>query len=283
MSVEVKSLYVFPHVRLKSCRIICLCVLLLIAGCSSINMGELAQENGFTRQVFPCETFDLVGYMRGSGQTLHVYIEGDGKAWLSRNRPSFDPTPDRPISFLLASRSSSPAVLYLSRPCQFIDGEGRRNCITPFWTSARFSKPVVHDMGQAIDEAMRMAGATELVLVGYSGGGAIAMLLAAERTDVRLVVTVAGNLDHDFWTRLHGVSPLRDSLNPANYAHALERVRQVHIVSDADEIVPPEVAKCCLDRMSDASNAKLIILQFLGHTGEWEEVVPGILDRQNKE
>lgn len=246
-------------------------------------MGALARDAGFSKQVFPCETFDLVGYVRGNGRTLHVFLEGDGKAWLSRNRPSGDPTPGRPTAFLLASKSTASPVLYLARPCQFTEDGECRNCITPFWTSARFSEPVVHDMGQAIDQAMRLTGADRLVLIGYSGGGAVALLLAARRHDVAMVVTVAGNLDHAYWTRLHHVSPLRDSLNPVDRLPDLERVRQVHIVSREDAVMPPCVAEQFLERMADPGKAEIIILPSPGHGGPWEDVVPAILDSLNME
>lgn len=49
---------------------------------------------------------------------LTIYIEGDGLAWLSRARPSDDPTPNHALGLQLALRHPDNAVAYLARPCQ---------------------------------------------------------------------------------------------------------------------------------------------------------------------
>ena len=49
-------------------------------------------------------------------------------------------------------------------------------------------------MATALETWLKKKGYSELVLIGYSGGGALAMLLA-ERIRVRAVITVAANLD----------------------------------------------------------------------------------------
>jgi hypothetical protein len=66
---------------------------------------------------------------------------------------------------------------------------------------------VISASNQAVDALKQRYGAQEIVLVGYSGGGAVAALVAARRTDVVRLVTVAGNLDHLAWTHLHSVPP----------------------------------------------------------------------------
>jgi len=269
----------FPFKSTKKSWLILLLVLVSsLPSCTpSFSPKSLADQHGFTEHIFHAETFDVMGYLRGDDGLLRVYIEGDGKAWLSQSRPSSDPTPDNPVSFQLAVADDYPAVLYIARPCQFIEGEQRRNCITPFWTSARFSEPVIHDLDQVLDQAKSIASAQRLELVGYSGGGAVALLLAVRRNDVDMVVTIAGNLDHDFWTNIHKVSPLRDSLNPADYAMELQSVEQVHIVSTDDSIVPPSVARSYVSKMSDTLKVQIITVDGVGHTDEWDEVVPGIL------
>lgn len=66
-----------------------------------------------------------------------------------------------------------------------------------------------------MDALKQRFGATRLTLVGYSGGAAVAALLATRRNDVARLVTVDGNLDHRAWTAHHRVTPLTGSLNPA--------------------------------------------------------------------
>ncbi|SMF34707.1 alpha/beta hydrolase [Desulfovibrio gilichinskyi] len=253
--------------------------LFVFSGCTSFSPRLFAEQHGFLEHIFVADTFDIAGYMRGKSSILRVYFEGDGKAWLNRRRPSTNPTPQNPVSFYLAAVDTNPAVLYLARPCQFVEGPHLRSCSTPFWTSARFSEPVIHDLNQALDQAKSLVGAKILELVGYSGGGAVALLLAARRDDVDLVVTIAGNLDHDYWTRYHHVSPLRDSLNPADYAVQNQVIKQVHIVSTEDLIIPPSVSQSYLSKMNETSMVRIVTVHGVKHMDDWSQVVPSILKK----
>lgn len=78
-------------------------------------------------------------------------------------------------------------------------------------------------------------------LIGYSGGGVLAALIAARRTDVRRIVTVAANLDLAVWTRTLGVDAMRNSLDPAREADRIEAIPQYHLAGASDEAVPPSV------------------------------------------
>ena len=252
---------------------------LFLSGClGKYSADAFAGRHGFDPRVSHGETFDLKWYLRGSGPVLRAYIEGDGKAWLTRRRASSDPTPGGPGVFELAVADTSAAVAYLARPCQFTENGERRNCHSPFWTSARFSEPVVSDMSAALDNAMRASGAHRLELVGFSGGGAVALLVAARRDDVDLVVTLAGNLDHAFWTAHHHVSPLRDSLNPADFADRLQGVPQIHIVSLDDDVIPPAVVRSYVDRMEDPSRVRIVTVHGVEHTGDWRRVLAPVLE-----
>jgi pimeloyl-ACP methyl ester carboxylesterase len=132
-------------------------------------------------------------------------------------------------------------VVYLARPCQFVDTDAP-GCAQRYWTEARFAPEVVGATGQAIDVLKRHAGARRLMLVGYSGGGAVAALVAARRDDVERLVTVAGNLDHRTWAAFHHLSPLTESLNPADEVDALRRIPQLHFVGSRDTVIPPRQA-----------------------------------------
>ncbi|BDQ34354.1 alpha/beta fold hydrolase [Pseudodesulfovibrio portus] len=252
---------------------------LFLSGCRGTFPADgFAGRQGFVPRVSHGATFDLKWYLRGTGPVLRAYIEGDGKAWLNRRRPSTDPTPAEATAFALAARDTGPAVAYLARPCQFTNSDERRNCSPVFWTSARFSEPVVSDLSLVLDQAMHAAGARRLQLVGFSGGGAIALLEAARRDDVELVVTVAGNLDHAFWTGLHRVSPLRDSLNPADFARRLQSVDQIHIVGADDAVMPPAVVESYIGRMDDPSRVRVVTVRGVAHTDDWGPALSAVLE-----
>jgi dienelactone hydrolase len=254
---------------------------IIVSGCArKFPVRSFSGKHGFTEEIFSGGTFDLKWFWRGQGDVLRVYIEGDGKAWLSRSRPSSDPTPDDAAAFRLAAADTGPAVMYLARPCQFVDGEQARNCIVPFWTSARFAEPVIQDASQALDAAKRLTGARRLELVGYSGGGAVAVLLAARRDDVDLIVTVAGNLNHALWTDMHGVSPLLDSLNPVDVACRVQSIRQVHIVSVDDEVIPPAVVESYVRAMTDTSMVRIVTVKGVEHDSDWREAFAAVFADQ---
>ena len=71
------------------------------------------------------------------------------------------------------------------------------------------------------------------MLVGYSGGGVLAVLIAERLDNVAAVITVGANLDTDAWTRHHGYLPLTGSLNPAS-STAEHRWPETHLYGARD-------------------------------------------------
>jgi hypothetical protein len=169
---------------------------------------------------------------------LTVYIEGDGAEWRGRYRPPADPTPTNALTLRLALRDPGARVAYLGRPCQYLDEEALAECPSSFWILGRYGEAALTIVDAAIDKLMITARAAHVNLVGFSGGGVIATLLAARRNDVACVVTLASPLDTTAWTRELGVSALTDSFNPVDFAGRLRFVAQWHFAAAKDEIVP---------------------------------------------
>jgi hypothetical protein len=205
----------------------------------------LATNRNWRQIVLPEPGFDLVAYSatgQAAGDLLTVYIEGDGLAWIDRDEPSANPTPLNPVALRMALAQPDGNAVYLARPCQFVDAN-LADCSRHYWTDRRFAPEVIAAMNAAVESLKLRYGATSVVLVGYSGGGAVAALIAARREDVSLLVTVAGNLDIDAWSALHRASPLDGSLNPSNEIQRLSRVRQLHFVGGDDHNVPPDLVQ----------------------------------------
>ncbi len=239
---------------------------------------SIAKKHEWKALSFDVEAFVLKGYAKdGPGKDLVVYIEGDGRAWISHGVPSDDPTPKDPLALRLAVMDPAPKVLYIGRPCQYTSPRSMRTCEYRFWTIARFSLPAVEAMCIALTQAKKALKADRLHLIGYSGGGAMAVLLACRRTDVASVMTVAGNLDHDAWTRHHEVTPLYDSLNPADVAVLIRDCPQVHFFGSGDEIVPPFVVRSFVNRMGDPFGARLVEIPEFDHDCCWIKAWPGLL------
>lgn len=175
------------------------------------------------------------------GETLAVYIEGDGLAWLNPSQPSADPTPVSPLLLQLALAQREGKAAYLARPCQYAEA-GALPCAQRYWTDGRFAAEVIDAMDRALDQLKAHQGARALVLVGYSGGGAVAALLAARRSDVTRLVTIAGNLDHRAWTAYHRLTPLDASLNAADQAERLAATPQIHWIGGRDTVMPAALA-----------------------------------------
>ena len=83
-----------------------------------------------------------------------------------------------------------------------------------------------------------IASTTSLQFFGYSGGGVIATLMAADFPQTTRLVTVAAPLDVDGWTTRHGYARLEGSLNPMLEPPLSPAIAQLHVVGGADDVVP---------------------------------------------
>jgi pimeloyl-ACP methyl ester carboxylesterase len=99
-----------------------------------------------------------------------------------------------------------------------------------------------------VHQVKARAGARRVRLVGGSGGGVLAALVAGRRGDVAGLVTVAAPLDLAAWTQSQGLSPLTPSLNPAD-SPAMPDVPQAHLFGRYDPVVRPETASAAARRL----------------------------------
>ena len=267
-----------------------LCVLAGLGGCTSFaslwNTRDfaqgLAEAQGFEMEAIEAGAFTLTIFHKGLDEpsgTLAVYIEGDGRAWIAPTVVSRDPTPRDPIGLRLAVLDQRRSVLYVARPCQYTRGDP--NCQPKYWSSHRFAEEVVEATDTAITRVLARSGPRAVGLVGYSGGGAVAALVAARRTDVAWLVTIAGNLDHESWTRHHGVSPLEGSLNPRDFARELSALPQLHWVGERDVVVPPAIARSYASGLAHSRNPRVEVVPGYGHDCCWVETWPEMLCRQD--
>lgn len=252
-----------------------------LAGCVRDDVvADMAADTTAWRRLDAAGPLPAVGWVRGQADTLHIYIEGDGVAYSTPTKPSLDPTPITPGSLLLAKRDNAPSVAYLGRPCQYVTGP---TCSNENWTTGRFSSRVIQTENKLVDAAKAMAGARTIVLIGFSGGGAVAALLAGQRTDVIALITVCGNLDHSVWTQMHNVTPLHGSLNPADDAARLSALPQVHFLGGADTNVTRAVTESFVSRLGPGARATIQVVPALPHGGEdWAEAWPGLLDQAHE-
>ncbi|ABK45638.1 conserved hypothetical protein [Magnetococcus marinus MC-1] len=251
-------------------KIVIFCWAVLLPGCMLSTQERLqqvdnqAEQVGLHRAWVDGGSFDIwtASRLTQPEQPITVYIEGDGFAWVTRYRPSDDPTPHLPIAWQLAREDPAPNLLYLARPCQYsmaVQGKAR-GCRVPIWTHQRFSAEVLETMQSALLELLSRAHAesASLNLVGFSGGAAIAALLAESgRFNVRSLQTVSANLDHRALTRWHGVSEMQGSLNPMDGVAALRNIPQRHLVGAEDTITPPKLVAQVVQRIGHCATLSI--------------------------
>lgn len=238
----------------------------------------LAGKAGWKHELIATDDFDLLSYKPGTTREtllLTIYIEGDGLAWINATTPSLDPTPVNPLALKLALLDKEPSA-YLARPCQYVSGQNRRNCSAKFWTSHRFASEVIHATNQAIDKLKAEVGAQKLILVGYSGGGAVAALVAAQRRDISRLITIAGNLDHATWTRLHHVTPLTGSLNPADLWERLQSIPQTHFAGAKDAVIEEHITRAYTKNFAPNPQIQVIVIPNFDHHCCWEQRWPAL-------
>lgn len=243
--------------------------------------SRYALEHGLQPVSFQTDSFLLSGFLKKTEVAeplLHVYIEGDGLAWLDRQTLSADPSPKHPTALQLAVQDPAAQVLYLARPGQFSETTAAA-CSPRYWSSHRYSREVAQGIGAAIDQIKRETAAQSIAIVGYSGGGVIGALLAAFRDDVDWLLTVAANLDIEAWTDLHQVSPLPDSLNPADYTAALATIPQIHLVGGEDELVPESVIRSYRNGFQNPLFFQVWVVPEYSHRCCWVRNWPAWLDR----
>jgi hypothetical protein len=216
--------------------------------------------------------FDLLSYRRLSdpdAELLTVYIEGDGFPWVTRTELSDDPTPRVDRVLKLAVQDKQGNVAYLARPCFYLPADELASCPSDLWSLARYGEDVVAALDVALDELKSAAGATQLRLIGVSGGGVLAALLAGRRDDVGSLITVTANLDHAVWTARNGVTPMRDSLNAADVAQDIQDIPQVHFVGGDDTNVMLADVEAYTARMSDRAQSQVIVVPGQAHVCCW--------------
>lgn len=241
---------------------------------------RIATPSFMLHRNIPAGQFMFTTYERvhQKGKPATVYIEGDGVAWVSKKRPSLDPTPRNPVALHLASRDMSPNVIYLARPCQFSGMTAEEApCDTKHWTGERFSPEVIASMNAALENIKKKYDIPAFNLVGFSGGGAVAALLAAEREDVASLRTVAGNLDHEALNRMHGVSPMPRSLNAADVASQIAHIPQHHFIGEWDEVITPAVYDSFRAAAGPSTCMRSSMVREVDHETGWVNIWPTLL------
>lgn len=249
-------------------------------------MQHAAKKVAFSYSQIDTSHFSLVSFQKINFQSkkeIHIYIEGDGFSWANAYRPSKDPTPKNSLVFQLALADPAQSVIYLARPCQYLLSKNKIQCTPSLWTSHRYSSDVVKTMSEAIDQVSSSLGSgVNIHLFGYSGGGALAALLTAQRQDISRLITINANLDHLAWTQYHHDTSLFGSENPVSIAKDIALVPQLHFFGTEDKIVPFITTQSFFEQHVGASNSHVQSIDSFDHSCCWLRDWPILLERASR-
>lgn len=245
--------------------------------------SQLTERAGFERTIIDSGQFQLVTFSRftDTNAPLTFYIEGDGHAFVTPSRISKNPTPHNPIGLqLAASDTRSKNIVYIARPCHYHIEGADPGCSSKYWVSHRYSESVVASLNGAVEQLQLEHGFPRVELVGFSGGGALALLIASRRSDVISIRTVAANIDTQAFNELHRVSnnTVSGSLNPVTIAASVSAIAQNHFVGMEDDNVPRLVAESFVKHLPDGHCAKIIDVEDTDHFNNWQRLWPQLLE-----
>lgn len=232
---------------------------------------------GLDRKLVQSGQFYITTYQKITDPTKPYvfYIEGDGNAFKNK-RPTLDPTPHGLMMIKLAASDPRPNIVYVARPCQYTPISLNSVCHDhKYWTTGRLSNEAINVINMVTDQVSNGKG---FHLIGFSGGGGVAVLVAARNPNVIDIITISGNLDTEGFTAYHNVSPMRESLNPINYAKQINHIPQLHLSGSQDKIIPPFIA----EHFAKASNSRCVKQKIYSaqHSKGWETLWKQILQEE---
>ncbi len=262
--------------------------LAVLSGCIATTLPYMRAETAqriaapawMIKRDISANAFSLRAYERihDRGGVAHIYIEGDGSEYTSPEEWEGNPTPKNPIALHLASKDNAQNVIYLARPCQYTAMKSStESCDEKYWKDSRFSEDVINAYSEALDEIAKRYDITSFHLIGYSGGAALATLIATQRNDILSLRTVSGILNHDTQRSINGLPALTDSLNPANETLSLTKIPQYHFIGGQDEIVPPAVIHSYLQSMPPTNCIQTMLVQEAAYDDGWVNKWPELL------
>lgn len=225
--------------------VVAVSILSACASSPSARFNSKAEAMGFTKKVISTPQFDLTVFYNNVTKTegLNIYIEGDGRPFIHKTYINQDPTSTQALTLKLMSQDPTRSVL-VGRPCYH--KPKARNCNdSKWWTSHRYSKTIVESIVNAINNINTPKD--DVTLIGFSGGGTLAMLAAGHLRTVKRVITINANLDINAWATQHNYTQLSGSLNPIDFLDDLSSIPQDHLIGGKDTNVDASVWRSKLE------------------------------------
>ena len=245
-----------------------------LQGCADIHSrdaDDIAAAGALQSEDITTGPFTLTTYsrIRDINLPITVYIEGDIQGFWPQTDPGTDPMPDDWLGLRLAAEDPSPNVAYIARPCQFM--ADNPECSTEAWSHGKYAEQIVTAMNRAVDHFAVPFTHPRVNLVGYSGGGAIAAIIATRRKDVVSLRTIAGNMDPAAASRYHAADADDDFVDPMLIAYRLKLLPQEHYVGERDTTVPPFITANFIKAIGPSYCVRLTYIPMATHKTGWEQ------------
>ena len=241
------------------------------------------KSNGFL-QLPQAQVLALIGpHAPETDEATIVFIEGDGRRWGGNGYfPPRDPTPLKSLSLELALFTSdvlqSP-VIYIARPCQFQHYTTSKGCSLADWSRQRYAQKHVDTMVTTIQTQLKTSlkknnkiNATKLIIIGHSGGGVMAIRIAASMTrhgiEVQRIVTMAAPLEPQFWAAHMGLSPFELDNYQSDLSLVINSINGWYLWGSNDQVVPIGSVPKGLTLNSKKSTSQ--ILSGIKHNEGWQ-------------
>lgn len=263
-----------------------------IASCASIS-GETREVTAerIARPAFMVERkidangmkFQLWERAHRRGEPANIYIEGDGHTASKGDFYTLDSSPSNPLALNLASRDKAKNLIYIARPCQFMESPDE-TCGSALWQNRRFSPEVIAAFNDVIDDVKKRWDITDINLIGYDGGANIAAAIAAARTDVASLRTVAGILNPQMVykpvvkDKIETPALDSDSVLAKDLAPNLANLPQHHFIGGGDTYVPAGVYHTYRQAMGESDCVHYTFVPDADHESGWVEKWPELLN-----
>ena len=266
--------------------------ILALTACGTVTDVRQQNANHIARPAFmvdrtvPAGQFGLKAWerMHQRGAPATIYIEGDSLSDIEidqldkKGLLGLQSTPKNPVGLSLASRDKAVNLAYLARPCQYLKNPTAKGCSAKYWKENRFGPEVMEAYDTALNDIKARYDITEFHIVGYNGGANIAAVMAATRSDIKTLRTVAGDLNPKF-NDAHNPAPVAPTAVLAiDYAAELSQIPQHHFIGAADEVVTPGIYHSYRQALGLSDCISYSLVQDADHVYGWTEKWPSLLN-----
>jgi predicted esterase len=208
---------------------------------------QIAMSGGLQPFTYRTSTISIASYSKINAAMgpITIYIEGSES--------------DDFVALRLAVQDPVLNIVYLNNPCRLIDKGAESGCNDRSQFNDLFSVENIQSYGEILDKIKAEQQSLGFHLVGYSNGGTIATMLAAQRSDILSLRTLAG---------------LKEADRLADASESLSLIPQIHYVGSKDHQVTPSLAENFIQNLSDQSCAEIQIAPDVTHDKGWDQFWP---------